>query len=99
MCIRDRDHRLRSGESKDVNLVSNYVAFIRDNTRWTHLGPSSGSRAYLSTGFTRDLSGGSGDYATLQVELRHYVSPIPQVVLAARAQGQASTWRDAQQFY
>jgi Tol biopolymer transport system component len=94
-----QDHLLRSGASEDVNLVSNYLAFIRDNSRWTHLGPSGGSRMYLSTGFTRDLSGGQGDYATMQAELREYVAPIPQVVLAARAQGQASTWRDAQQFY
>ena len=93
------DHRLRSGEFRNVDLLSNFVALVHDNARWTLLGPSGGSRFFTSAGFTRDLSSGAGDFATLVGEVRHYSAPIPQVVTATRIQGQGSMLRDAQRFY
>ena len=93
------DHLLRSGESMNVDLVSNYLAVVHDNSRWTYLGPSGGLKAYLSAGFTRDLSSGMGDFGTLLGEVRTYAMPVPQFVSATRVQGQASLWRDAQRFY
>jgi hemolysin activation/secretion protein len=93
------DHRLRNGEFRDVDLVSNYLAVVHDNSRWTRMGPSAGSRLYLSAGFTRDLSSGAGDYASLLGEYRHYLNPGGFVVSATRIQGQTSLWRDAQRHY
>jgi hypothetical protein len=93
------NHRLRIGEFTNVDLVSNFVALVHDNSRWTMMGPSGGLRLYLSAGFTRDVSSGAGDFATLIGEVRHYAAPVPQLVSATRVQGQASLWRDAQRFY
>jgi len=52
-----------------------------------------------TAGFTRDLTSGAGDFATLIGEARHYFMVAPGVVLASRAQGQSSLGRDAQRFY
>jgi hypothetical protein len=93
------DHLLRDGQVLDVDLVSNFVAFIHDNAAWNRLGPSAGSRLILSAGYTRDLGSGASDYGTLLAEMRRYWSPLPRVVSATRVQGQASLGRDAQRFY
>jgi hypothetical protein len=93
------DHLLRNGDFKDVDLVSQYVSLVRDNTGWSGLGPSAGSRWLLSAGFTRDMSSGAGDFGTALAELRHYQKPLPVLVSATRVQGQASYGHDAQRFY
>jgi len=94
-----QNHLLRDGGFADADLVSNFVSYVHDNTAWTLLGPSTGSRQMFSAGFTRDLTSTQGDYGTLIAEFRRYLLPIPQVVLASRVQGQASLGRDAQRFY
>ncbi|HYM81913.1 MAG TPA: hypothetical protein VEY91_10975, partial [Candidatus Limnocylindria bacterium] len=58
------DHLLRNGDFKTVDLLSNFVSLVHDNTGWTRMGPSNGSRWLLSAGFTRDLTSGAGDFAT-----------------------------------
>jgi WD40-like Beta Propeller Repeat len=93
------DHLLRNGEFKTVDLLSNFLSLVHDNTGWTYLGPSNGSRWLLSAGFTRDLTSGAGDFATLIGELRHYEQPIPMLVSATRIQAQSSLGNDAQRFY
>src|SRR5206468_3384672 len=93
------DHRLRSGVARNADLVSNYLAFVHDNSRWTEMGASGGTRLYASAGVTRDMSGGVGDFTSTLVELRKYAMPIPNVVFAGRAQTQASFGRDAQRNY
>jgi hypothetical protein len=93
------EHLLRNGEFKTVDLLSNFVSLVHDNSGWTQMGPSSGSRWLLSAGFTRDLTSGAGDFATLLGEFRHYSQPVPMVVAATRVQGQSSLGRDAQRFY
>ncbi|HET7226990.1 MAG TPA: hypothetical protein VFK69_14885 [Candidatus Eisenbacteria bacterium] len=94
-----QNHLLRDGGFADADLVSNFLSYVHDNTAWTLLGPSSGSRTLLSAGFTRDLTSTQGDYGSLIGEFRRYLMPIPQLVLASRVQGQASLGRDAQRFY
>jgi Tol biopolymer transport system component len=93
------DHLLRSGKFTDVDLVSHYLSLVHDNTGWTQLGPSSGSRWIVSTGFTRDMTSGAGDFTTLTGEYRHYLHPLPVLVSATRVQGQSSFGQDAQRFY
>ena len=93
------DHLLRDGQVVDADLVSNFVAFVHDNVAWGWLGASSGTRLALSAGYTRDLGSGAGDYGTLLAEVRRYATPLPQLLLATRVQGQASLGRDAQLFY
>jgi hypothetical protein len=93
------DHLLRDGQIVDADLVSNFVSFVHDNAAWSWLGASSGTRLALSAGYTRDLGSGASDYGTLLAELRRYFTPFPQLLLATRAQGQASLGRDAQLFY
>jgi len=93
------DHLLRSGEFKDVDLVSQYLTLVHDNSGWTSLGPSHGSRWILSAGFTRDLNSGAGDFVNALAEYRHYQQPLPVLVSAMRIQGQSSFGQDAQRFY
>jgi len=93
------DHLLRRGDFQDVDLVSNFLTLVHDNSGWTMLGPSSGSRFFVAAGFTRDLSSGAGDFGTVIGEYRHYAQWAPQLVSATRGQGQVSLGRDAQRFY
>ncbi len=93
------DHLLRRGDFQDVDLVSNFMAWVHDDARWTWLGPAGGSRIYLGGGFTRDLTSGAGDFGTLVAELRHYRQPLPLLLAATRLQGQMSLGPDAQRFY
>ena len=93
------NHLLRNGEFRDVDLLSNFLSLVHDNARWTWMGPSGGTRMFLSAGFTRDLTTGTGDFTTLRAEVRQYSMPIPYVVNAARVQGQSSGGKDAQRFY
>jgi hypothetical protein len=93
------DHRLQNGQVTSVNLVSNFVALVHDNARWTAIGPSGGTRMYLGGGLTRDIDAGQGNNASLLAEIRHYRMPVPNVVAAMRVQGQAGLLRDAQRFY
>jgi hypothetical protein len=93
------DHLLRSGEFKDLDLVSHYLSLVHDNTGWSSLGPSSGSRWILSAGFTRDMTSGAGDFGTALAEYRSYQRPLPVLVSATRVQGQTSFGHDAQRFY
>jgi len=93
------DHRLQNGLSQNVDLVSNFVSLIYDNTRWGWIGPSMGSRLMLSAGFTRDLTSGAGDYGTLLAEVRQYHPLLSGVVAATRFQAQSSLGRDAQHYF
>lgn len=93
------NHLLRNGEAPTVDLVSNYVSLVRDNSRWTWDGPVGGTRLNLTAGFTRDMTGGRADYGTLYGEARHYRRPLPGVVSAFRVNGWASFSRDAQRRY
>ncbi len=93
------DHRFQNGHVAAVDLVSNFLALVHDNSRWSGMGPSGGSRLYLGGGVTRDLGSGQGNNAAMLAEIRHYRMPIPNIVSATRIQGQASLWRDAQRYY
>jgi len=92
-------HLLRNGSFRDVDLVSNFLTLVHDNTRWTWTGPASGTRMLLSAGFTRDMSSGAADNGTVVAEARRYLMPLPQLVFATRLQGQAGFGNDAQRFY
>lgn len=93
------NHLLRNGEAPTVDLVSNYLSFVHDNSRWTWSGPIGGTRLNLTAGFTRDMTGGRADYGTLYGEARHYRQPLPGLVTAWRVNGWASFSRDAQRRY
>jgi hypothetical protein len=93
------NHLLRTGELRNENLLSNYLTLVRDNVGWTWMGPSYGTRMYVSAGFTRDLTYAQGDYYSLAGELRHYEKPLPGVVWAMRVQETSSLGRDAQRYY
>jgi Tol biopolymer transport system component len=93
------DHRLADGTLGRADLVSNFVALVHDNARWSEIGPSGGSRTYIGGGVTRDIASGAGNNATILAEVRTYRMPVPGVVSALRVQGQVSLWRDAQRYY
>jgi hypothetical protein len=93
------NHVLANGTIQDVDLVSNFLSLVHDNTRWTWMGPSGGSRFSMTTGVTRDLTSGAGDFVSLLGEVRHYQQPVPMLVSATRVQAQASLGRDAQRIY
>jgi Tol biopolymer transport system component len=92
------DHLLRNGTFDNVDLVSNFATIVYDNTGWSFLGPSAGSRMFFSAGVTRDMSSGAGDFGTLIGDWRHY-ERVANIVSATRVQGQSSHGRDAGRFY
>ncbi|MCE9627337.1 MAG: hypothetical protein K8R56_05425 [Candidatus Eisenbacteria bacterium] len=93
------NHLLRRGGTRTVDLVSNFVSFVHDDSRWWWDGPTGGSRLNLTAGFTRDMTSGVADYGTLLAEVRHYRQPFRRVVLAGRAQWLQSFGSDAQKSY
>lgn len=93
------NHRLNNGEVRDLDLVSNYLSLVNDNTRWTMSGPASGARWAAIAGYTRDITSGEGSYGTVQFDARRYHKVAPAIVSATRLNGQASFGPDAPRFY
>ena len=93
------DHLLQNGTTRTVDMVSNFLTWAHDDTRWSLYGPTQGIRTYLTAGYTRDLTDGDADFGTMLGDFRVYTRTLPGVVWANRAQGQASTGPDAQQFF
>ena len=93
------NHLLRNGDAKTVDLVSNFVSFVHDDSRWWWDGPVGGTRLNLTAGFTRDMTSGRADYGTLLAEVRHHRRPIRQLVLASRIQAVGSFGNDAGRGY
>ena len=93
------DHLLRSGDLRTVDMVSNFLSWSHDDTRWSYAGPTRGVRTYLTAGYTRDLTDGDADFGTLLGDLRFYFPTVPGVTWANRLQGQSNSGPDAQRFY
>ena len=93
------DHLLQNGNVRTVDMVSNFLTWAHDDTRWSLYGPTQGIRTYLTAGYTRDLTAGDADFGTLLGDFRVYTRALPGVVWANRAQGQQSTGPDAQQYF
>jgi hypothetical protein len=94
-----QDHLLRNAGFVDVWLASNFLNYVHDNTRWTHMGPTGGMRWNLGGGYTRDMTTGLGDFFTLRTDFRRYVEPITSVVSATRLLAQSSFGDDPQRSY
>ncbi|MGH7726755.1 MAG: BamA/TamA family outer membrane protein [Candidatus Eiseniibacteriota bacterium] len=94
-----QDHMLRNGDVGNLWMVSNFVAYVHDNARFTFHGPAGGSRFNITGGFTRDLSTGQGDFFTLATDFRHYTPLIRDVVLANRVAIQSSFGDDQEHYY
>ncbi len=94
-----QDHLLRNGEVGDLWMVSNFLAYVHDNARFTFHGPAGGTRFNVTGGFTRDLSTGQGDFFTLATDLRHYVPLMKDVVFAGRFATQSSFGDDQEHYY
>jgi hypothetical protein len=94
-----QDHFLRDGRVEDLWLASNFLTFVHDNSRWTEMGPTAGTRWNLSGGFTRDLTSGSGDFFTVTTDLRRYLEPLRHLVSATRLLAEHSFGDDAQRYY
>ncbi len=93
------NHLLRDGPSQTVDLVSNFVSFVHDDSRWWWDGPTGGTRFNVTAGFTRDMTSGRADYGTWLAEVRHYRQPVRRIVLATRTQVVGSFGQDAQKSY
>jgi hypothetical protein len=94
-----QDHLLRSGDFLDVLLLSNFVAYVHDDARLTFNGPAGGQRINVTAGYTRDLTSGLGDSYTLTMDVRKYVTLIPEVTWANRILTQNSFGDDQERFY
>jgi Tol biopolymer transport system component len=93
------DHRLRNGNLENLDLFSEYLAVVRDNTVWSYAGPIAGQRWYLAGGYTRDLTSEQGSWSTAYGEWRGYRRPVPRMVSATRLAAEASFGPDAQRQY
>lgn len=94
-----QDHLLRSGEFRDLWLLSNFLAFVHDDARFTFHGAAGGQRLNVTAGFTRDLSTGTGDDVSLALDARVYRSLVKDVVWAHRAVVRASSGDDPERSY
>jgi WD40 repeat protein len=94
-----KQHLLRDGTFADLWLASNFLSYVRDNSRWNWDGPIGGMRWNFTGGYTRDLSTGAGDYFTATTDWRGYVEPVHMIVFATRFLGESSFGDDAQNFY
>lgn len=94
-----QDHLLRNGDFRDLLLLSNFLAFVHDDARFTFHGAEGGHRFNVTVGFTRDLSSGTGDDVSLTFDGRVYQRLVPDVVWANRLVAQASTGDDPERFY
>jgi hypothetical protein len=94
-----QDHLLRNGEFRDLWLLSNFAAIVRDDARFTYYGPAGGQRINLTLGYTRDLSSGQGDSYTVTLDARKYFTLVPQVTWATRLVTQNSFGDDQERFY
>jgi len=94
-----QDHLLRSGDFLDVLLLSNFVAYVHDDARFTFDGPAGGQRINLTAGYTRDLTSGMGDSYTVTADVRKYVTLVPSVTWANRLLTQNSFGDDQERFY
>lgn len=92
-------HLLRNGGAPTVDLVSNYLSLVHDNSRWTWDGPVGGSRFNVTAGMTRDMSGGKSNFGSLLGEVRHYRQPLRGIVLSMRVNATTNFGRDAQRVY
>jgi len=93
------NHLLQDGGVKTVDLVSNFVSFVHDDSRWWWDGPIGGTRLNLTAGFTRDMTSRRADYATLLAEVRHHRRPFRSLILASRVQALGNYGNDAQRAY
>jgi hypothetical protein len=93
------NHLMQDGTVATVDLVSNFVSFVHDGSRWWWDGPMGGTRLNLTAGFTRDITTGRADYGTLLGEIRHHRRPFRSLVLASRVHGIMSYGNDAQRSY
>jgi hypothetical protein len=93
------DHRLRNGNLENLDLFSEYLALVRDNTVWSYAGPIAGQRWYLAGGYTRDLTSEQGSWSTVYGEWRGYRRPAPRMVSATRLAAEGAFGPDAQRQY
>jgi hypothetical protein len=69
------NHLMQDGTVATVDLVSNFVSFVHDGSRWWWDGPIGGTRLNLTAGFTRDITTGRADYGTPWA-IRHHRRPL-----------------------
>ncbi len=93
------DHFFRDGTLGTIDQVTNSLGLAFDDARWTWDGPVGGTRAFVSAAYTRDLTLGKADFATLIAEARHYRQPLRGVILASRLTGQLASGDDVTRFY
>jgi hypothetical protein len=87
------------GVGSHAFLLSNFTAFVHDNTLWSFTGPVDGTRLNLTAGHTFDLSGANRGGTALAGDLRRYFPIAPRTVFAARAVGRGSFGPDLQYFF
>lgn len=92
----DPEDAVLLGVKRRAVLVSNYTAFVHDNTIWSSTGPADGGRFNVTLGQTFDMNGSHRGGSSAQVDLRRYV-PLPgRSVIAARVAARGSWGPDVQ---
>jgi hypothetical protein len=71
-------------------LASNYLSFVRDNSRWVPTGPIEGERRNLTLGLTNDVTNGRFDSWQITLDERRYLRLGLQSALAFRFLGYLS---------
>jgi outer membrane protein assembly factor BamA len=93
------EYPYRSGPRDRALLVSNYLSYVWDNTNVAAAGELVGSRAYLTLGFTRDVTRGVADYVLVQADLRRSAPLSRSVILASRLEGRSTFGDEGRRFF
>ncbi|GAB5535662.1 MAG: basic secretory protein-like protein [Rubricoccaceae bacterium] len=76
-------------------LLSNTLALVHDNALYSSYGPIEGWRARASVGYATDLLYSNENYATVGLDVRHYLRITPSVTFASWGSLQANIGRRA----
>jgi outer membrane protein assembly factor BamA len=86
-------------EEGQAILLSNYLSYVRDTSRWNAYGFKKGLRGYVTVGATRDIKKQQRDFTSLHVDVRKYAGITKGMRLAARVLFRGSWGRDPQMYF
>ena len=93
------EYPYRRGPRDRALLVSNYLSYVWDNTNLAGAGELVGTRAYLTLGFTRDVTRGVADYVLFQADLRRSASLSRNVIVASRLETRSTFGDEGRRFF
>jgi len=93
-----RDYDTR-GQTVDGIVVTNSLAFVKDNALWGITGPIDGERYNLSVGHTVDVQNNDVSFFTITGDYRHYFRLGRRTAYALRLMGRFNLGKEAFRYF